>query len=94
MTKIIYKYEVPSTPFHWMTVPRGAEFLCLQMQKLKPVMWFLVDSEETETENRAVRQYMTGVPINDRNQPSSDTYIGTLQFHDGAFVVHYFMECV
>lgn len=38
----IYKYEMPDSNDFYLELPIGAQFLSLQLQNGKPMMWFLI----------------------------------------------------
>ena len=42
----IWKYEIPVLHTFALRIPQYARFLNVQMQDNKPVMWFLVDTDE------------------------------------------------
>jgi hypothetical protein len=70
-----------------LSLPVGAQVLCVQTQDGVPCLWVLVDPDETP-EMRAFRIYATGQPID--GYPGE--YVGTVQSLEGQFVFHVFAE--
>ena len=83
----VYKYPVQmSAEFH-VSLPRGAEFLCVQAQQGEACMWFRVDTNQP-----ALPQLFSVVGTGPAIAPefSSLPYKGTFQLADGSFVFHLF----
>ncbi len=83
----IFKYPLELEDQQTVTMPMGSRVLCVQVQRGRPCLWAMVDSEVVETEQHHIRIYGTGHPI-DRH-PSR--YYGTFQLKD-TLVFHVFEE--
>lgn len=84
--KTIYKYDLPNvtnTKFI-LSLPKGAKFLCVQTQRDKPKMWFIINPDKP-VEQVVFRVIGTGIDIEDN---FNDEYLGT--FQEGPFVWHLF----
>ena len=83
----VYKYPVQMQAEFTVDLPRGAEFLSVQVQHGDPQMWFRVD-----TSREVVRQVFstvgTGHPI--APELSRLPYLGTFHLSDGALAFHLF----
>lgn len=84
--KTIYKYSFDVADEVSLNMPRGAEFLSIQVQKQRPTMWFLVDDSE-ELEEKRFRIYGTGFVLDNE---VAQFYRGTFQLVAGTFVGHVF----
>ena len=84
--KKIYKYELPLCPGVVTTIRNKIfQFLDVQMQNGKPMLWVMVDPEATIEEPTYIMAFGTGWELpND-----ADRYIGSLQDGEG-YVWHYF----
>ena len=83
----IWKWTVVPTDEQKILVPRGAKFLCCQLQFNMPTLWALVDPA-TEKVNRTVYTIGTG---NYCELPTNAQYLGTYQIQDGRLVFHVFI---
>jgi len=80
----IYKYPVGDSA---VSMPAGARLLTAQMQHGSLFVWAIVDPSAPRV-LRCIRVYGTGheLPAN------PGAYLGTVQMHDGALVLHVFDE--
>ena len=85
MKKAIWKYEV--NEYNSIVVPRNSEILDIQLQRDVPVIWFLVDLEEEENEERNFEVFWTGETIQ-YDMGTTREYLKTLQ--RGNIVSHIF----
>lgn len=83
MNKTVWKYELLAIDMQGVSMPIGAEVLCVQAQNDVPCLWARVDPEASN-ESRLFRVAGTGHP------DVEGTYIGTFQLHKGALVFHVF----
>jgi hypothetical protein len=83
----IWKYPIEINDIQTISLPVGAEILCVQTQNDRPYIWALVDSE-AETESCQFLLCGTGerIPANLDHLE----YIGTFQQMGGLFVWHLF----
>jgi hypothetical protein len=84
MTKTILKYPLTTWNPQEVSMPAGAEVLCLQMQQDVPTLWALCDPAAS-SETRVFERHGTGWQIDDADKLK---YVGTAQ--DGPFVWHIF----
>lgn len=82
----IYKYPVEMKDEISISIPVGAEILCVQTQYETPCIWALVDPEARE-EVRTFYLRGTGHQI---DRKPGDRYIGTFQLGGGGFIGHLF----
>ena len=87
--KTIYKYPIEVTDEQTLTLPVNAQILTVQTQWDSPCLWAMIDPEEKQTEQVAIRVYGTGQPVSDSENL---TYIGTVQMLSGQLVFHIFRE--
>lgn len=81
----IWKFPIPVTDYFTTTMPKGAKFLALQVQRSEPCAWFLVNPDN-EPEGRRFFVVGTG-----HNVPAeAGEYLGTFQMAGGSFVGHLF----
>lgn len=83
--KTIYKYPVPVDDWVEVKMSKGAQVLCVQMQNGTPCVWALVDPTK-EIEERYFLWRGTGHSM----PPNHGKYIGTVQAHGGALILHLF----
>lgn len=85
MAKTVWKVEalIDGT----VTIPSGAQFLDIQVQKGTPMIWVLVDPTAPKI-NMNVSIYGTGHPMPD----DPGRYIGTFQVQGGDLVFHAFVQ--
>lgn len=82
----IYKYPLgPINDSYIVSLPVGAQILTAAIQNDNLTIWARVDPEMEATNNRIVRVYGTGHPID-----KHDAYINTV--FDGPFVWHVFVK--
>jgi hypothetical protein len=80
----VFKYPLPVQDAFTLTMPAGAQFLSVQVQRDQPTLWALIDDRA----HTVVRRFMilgTG-----HGADAVGAYIGTFQLADGAFVGHLF----
>lgn len=80
----ILKYTLEVKDRQAILVPKGAQFLTVQMQHSKPQLWALCP--EAPAQPRIIAIYGTGNPM--PNEPGA--YIATFQMADGQLVFHVF----
>lgn len=90
MSLVIYKYSVAIEDHFCLRLPVGADVLSCQVQNNNPVIWALVDPEETEFEEVDFYLYGTGNPIDENEMDSDVKFIDTFQLHSGSLVFHLF----
>ncbi len=84
----VFKYEIPMKDSFELALPRDAKIISFQVQYDKPVIWALVDIEETRKTEREFRLVGTGHPL---EKSAVDVFhIGTVQMHMGNLVLHLF----
>lgn len=87
MLKTIWKYEIRPSTLDVVTMPIGAEILCVQVQHGRACIWALVDVEAA-TEDRKFLTIGTGQQI--ETEGVEVKYVGTYQLGGGTFVGHVF----
>jgi hypothetical protein len=85
MSREIWKWPLFVSDLQSLSLPAGAQVLCVQVQAGEPQLWALVDSG-AQREERHFATYCTGNPIPD----GMGTYVGTYQIQGGDFVFHVF----
>jgi hypothetical protein len=85
MSREIWKFQMHHYSRPTFQLPLGSQFLSVQNQGEKLVLWFLVNPSNPK-EDRAFYVYMTGETI----PTNPGTYLGTVQFDNGSFVFHVF----
>lgn len=84
--RVIHKYELPFPEESFeLELPEGYQILSIQVQKNRPVMWALVDSESPPFKRRFFL-LATGQALPQYNAP----YRGTVQLAGGDLVLHLF----
>lgn len=83
----IWKYEIEVTDEQYVTMPIGAEIMCVQIQRRKPVIWAMVNPEAERKKVKLIT-HGTGHEV-DRDRFSS--YVGTYQLYEGGLVFHVFV---
>lgn len=84
----VYKYELKPGP-NKLSLPSGAELLCVGLQEDKVYLWARVAADEfTMDEDRLISLYGTGHEIKD----VAFKYIGTVHGVQGWMVWHAFEE--
>lgn len=83
--KAIWKFPAPLNGTVAISMPQGAEVLCVQVQNGLPCIWALVEPGNGDGrrwfEWRGTGQEFMGAP---------GRYVGTIQLNGGAFVWHLF----
>lgn len=87
--KKIHKYEIPASGRFTLELPNDHEILCVQVQRSRPCLWVLIDTEE-ETSEVPFRVYQTGKEV--ENYVTKEEYIGTFVISAGTFVGHLFKD--
>ena len=82
---MIWKYELKTTDVQEISMPVGAQLLCVQLQWCMPCLWALVDVNAPK-EKREIRIYGTGNPL----PLEPGWYVGTYQSLDGCLIWHVF----
>jgi len=81
--KTIYKYEL--NPLHTvLDMPKGAELLCIKVQRGTPCLWALVDPD-ADMEHRPLVVFGTGHEV-----VNAGKYIGTFLIENDSLVFHVF----
>lgn len=92
--RTIYKYEICYAAYgdsiNEIDVPVGAAFLKLARQRDKICAWFVVDSEQEQTEKITWYQIGTGHEI----YPGANHYVDSVVCDDYGLVWHIFTDCV
>lgn len=84
--KTIWKFALPCVDEAFVSMPVGAQILCVQTQINNPCLWAVVDPDALTKEVRRFNIYGTGHEI--EGEPG--TYIGTFQLAGGTLVFHVF----
>ena len=86
--KTVWKYDILQKDVFEQEMPKGAQFLAVQIQYGGPCMWVLVD-DQAPLVNRRFLVKGTGQPFR-----SDDPweYLGTFQRNAGALVFFLFVE--
>ena len=87
MTRI-YKYAIETTDYQEITMPAGAEVLCVQTQHETPYIWARVDPDEQIFHRRKFSIFGTGHDITD----DPGRYVGTYQIDGGVLIFHLYDE--
>ena len=82
----IWKYQLRLTGQQSLIMPKGAEFLSVQMQGEILCLWALVDEYRGDTETTLITLYGTG----HRVPRDPGEHIATVQCDDGSLVFHVF----
>jgi hypothetical protein len=86
--RVIYKYPLDIVPVQHLTLPVGANILCVQEQYQKAWIWAIVDPEAVTT-TRTVNIIGTGHAAYNID---GDNYVGTVQLAQQALIWHIFIE--
>lgn len=86
--KTVYKYPFQVGQGTNLSLPKGAQILCVKTQREVPCLWALVDNH-AENETREFIIAGTGLPIKISSMKRL-VYIDTFLLQDGAFVFHVF----
>lgn len=82
----IWKFELQEVSHQEITMPLGAQILCVQVQHDKPCLWVLADPCALPAEERAIEIRGTGQSLTG----AGGRYIGTYQLSDEQCVGHVF----
>ena len=85
----IWKYKLTVADTQYIAIPRGGQFLSVQMQGQDLCVWVLFNRAEPRVDRRAVHVIGTGNPIPD-GLLRGTAFLGTVQC--GAFVWHVFVD--
>lgn len=88
--KVIYKYSLNWDKEQKIRIDSEAIVLDVQVQYSAITLWALVDPDPQDIDEITVYVFETGEPI--QQDISNLKYLGTLQFDDGMFIYHVFME--
>ena len=86
MNKVIYKFPFERKENFQITVPKGAEILCVKVQDNIPYLWILIDANETINEVRYFNIFGTGQEFD----ATKYKYISTFMIFSGTLVYHLF----
>jgi len=81
----IFKYPLEVTNRQIIQMPKGADILCIQVQKGLPCLWVNVNDKH-ELQDYIIETFGTGHNVNFGVRK----YIGTYQLNGGSFVGHVF----
>ncbi len=84
--KKVWKYEVPLEDRFSISMPEGAEILCVQIQRDDPHIWAVVDPD-AERMRRWFRLAGTDHPLGDNLNLN---YIGSFQMAEETLIFHLF----
>lgn len=88
-SRIVLKYALDAATGGQHAIPKGSRFLALQMQGLRPVMWWSVPKEPDEFPNAwPLRTFSVVTTGGAGYNANVFTYVGTFQLE--AFVGHVF----
>ena len=86
MGKKVWKYTIPISDYHLISMPLGAEILSFQLQYNVPTLWALVDTSKGRIQERRFKLVETGRNITERGLK----YIGTIKMVDDKLIYHLF----
>jgi hypothetical protein len=87
--KSIYKFYLDHPEKNFIFVPIGSKILCVQNQKERAAIWFLVpDTDSVIKQERTFTIYVTG----ESRERMEGEYVGTIQMDNGNFVYHVFED--
>jgi len=92
MATAVYKYEVELADTFKIAMPKGAEVLCVQVQRGDPFIWarVVIDAGHP-VEARQFRLAGTGHTLEGSMPEDRDgDYVGTFQLTGGSLVFHLF----
>lgn len=85
----IWKYHLAPSGETRIDMPEGARVLAVQNQQETLCLWAVVDPTARK-HTRSFHVELTGFDIG--VEAERGAYLGTVQFNDGAYVVHVFEE--
>lgn len=84
----IWKFPIEVADSQELSMPVGAEILCIQVQHERPTIWAQTSGSSCSgLESKTIRTFATG-QLFDAPGP----YVGTYQLGNGQFVGHVFEE--
>jgi hypothetical protein len=86
MHNTIWKFPLTVTDTQFISLPKDAEILCVQVQMEAPCLWAKVDSTIEDKETVLIETFGTGHPMDEKNRK----YIGTYQLNNGHLIFHVF----
>lgn len=86
--KTIWKFNIVTTDRQTVSMPKGAEILCAQVQNGTVCLWAKVDTD-APSQLRGIETFGTGHPMVE-DVGATRRYIGTYQLRNGALVFHVF----
>lgn len=86
--KTIWKYPLQIDDYQQVSLPEGAELLCVKIQRGTPCLWALVDPSKLVKTIRTIRCAGTGHPI----EPEYTKYLGTVLIMNENLVFHFFSQ--
>lgn len=88
MNKSIWKFQLETTDYQTISMPKDAEILTVQTQGDTPCVWALVNPE-AEKEDRNFEVFGTGhkVPV---DMGVMREYVATYQLQGGSLIFHVF----
>lgn len=89
MTQRVYKYELPLGDWVSITMPAGAQVLCVEVQHGKPMLWARV----TVGHASVVQHFRIAGTGHDLGS-NVGRHIGSFQLGGGALVFHVFAEAL
>jgi hypothetical protein len=81
----VWKYELSLTDSQILSIPFGAKILSVQVQHGKPMLWALVETDNS-TDDYIIRTVATGDLMNF----APKQFLGTIQLACGDLVFHIF----
>ena len=85
-TRVIWKYVLNMVGTTKIQMPIGALFLSVGNQHETLTLWVLHDKSSVH-ETRRIQTVMTGEEV---NLSTNDSFLGTVPFDNGNFIVHVF----
>jgi hypothetical protein len=86
MRKTIFKYNLKLVYEQTVDLPKGAEILGVKSQFDFPVLYALVDTDETKTDKRIIEIFRTGFEFSEAKRK----YISTIMIDSDHYVFHFF----
>jgi hypothetical protein len=82
----IFKYKLKIPGRQKIEMPSNSKLLTVQVQRREPMLWALVDDEDSKTIDREIAIFATGEALPD----GRGEYLGTFQIDEGRLVFHVF----
>jgi hypothetical protein len=89
MTQTVYKYRLPVGDWSSISMPEGAQVLCVEVQNDRPTLWARV----TPGNRPHVYHFRTAGTGHDLGS-NVGRHIGSFQLDGGALVFHVFAEAL